>query len=309
MSIVIIFNHKNPKPWLTVLQKKLPDVVIEIYPEVKDNSQVVFALCWKPEKHVLAQFPNLKLVQSVGASAEHIIQTQNLAEDIILARIVDSQLSIDMFEFILMGAMGYLKNLPGYFSAKENKIWKQKPYQTISNTTICVLGLGKIGAYVAKELSKVGFIVKGWSNSEKRIDGVSSFYGENGLEEALRSTDVLVNLLPLTLETENILCLRNLKHLNTGAYLINVGRGQHLVDEDLIQLLDSEHLSGALLDVFRVEPLPDDHPFWLNEKILITPHVASLTNVDTASNIVVENYMKFQRNEKPDNVISLQQGY
>lgn len=309
MSIAIIFNNKDPKPWAAALQKKLPDVDIEVYPDITNNNDVDFALCWKPEKDVLAQFPNLKVVQSVGASAEHIIQTQQLSKDIILVRIVDIQLSIDMFEFILTAIMSYLKNIPLYFSEQKIKNWEQRPYKSISNTTICLFGLGEIGAYVAIQLSMLGFKVKGWSRTEKRIENVSCFYGEKGLEEALRSTDILVNLLPLTPQTENILSHKHLKLLNKRAYLINAGRGQHLVDEDLISLLDSEHLSGALLDVFRVEPLPEDHPFWSNQKISITPHVASLTNVNTASDIVVENYRKFRRKEKLDNVISLEKGY
>ncbi|MDZ7880546.1 MAG: glyoxylate/hydroxypyruvate reductase A [Saprospiraceae bacterium] len=309
MSIVIIFNNKDPKPWANILQQKLPDVNIDIYPNVKNKENVVFALCWKPEKGVLAQFPNLSVVQSVGASVDNVINGQQIGAHIAVTRIVDPQLTADMFEYLLTGIMNYLKNTNAYFLDKNHKIWQQKPYKTIPNTTVCVLGLGELGAYAATKLSALGFKTKGWSKSEKNLPNIACFHGKNGLKQALKGTDVLINLLPFTTETENILGLDNLKRLNKGGFLINVGRGQHLVDDDLIHLLENQHLSGALLDVFREEPLPENHPFWHNEKITITPHVASLTNVGTASNGVVENYRRFQRKEKLLNVVSVSKGY
>lgn len=309
MSIVIIFNHKDPTPWKSILQERIPDVPIEVYPNVVDFERVTFALCWKPATNVLSQFPNVRVVQSVGASAEHIIQTQKLDSSVILTRIVDPQLSLDMYEFVLTAALTHLKNIPTYATETRNQIWQQHPYRNISNTTVCVLGLGEIGGFVAEKLSQIGFMVKGWSNSKKEIENVESFYGINGLPNALASTDILVNLLPLTPSTENILNLTNLQRLKKGAYLINVGRGQHLIDHDLLELLDRSHLSGALLDVFREEPLPVDHPFWRTDTISITPHIAALTNVTTAAEIVVTNFRAFQNNQKLSHIVSMDQGY
>jgi glyoxylate/hydroxypyruvate reductase len=309
VSIVIIFNNKDPKPWATILQQKLPNTTIEIYPNVKDNTTIYFALCWKPDKNVLSQFPNLKVAQSVGASADNIINTQELSVNTIVTRIVDDQLNNDMYEYLLTGIMGYLKNTALYAEDKNSKTWQPKPYKTILNTTICILGLGKIGAYAAQKLSALGFTVKGWSRSAKKLENITTFYGENGLQEALDATDVLINLLPFTTETENILNETNLAQLNKNSYLINVGRGQHLVEKDLLYLLGTKHLSGALLDVFRDEPLPAQHAFWTNANITITPHIASITNVETASEVVVENYKKLQHNEALTNIISLKNGY
>ncbi|SNR13864.1 2-hydroxyacid dehydrogenase [Tenacibaculum jejuense] len=309
MSIVICFNNKDPKPWQETLQTKLPDTTIEIYPNVTDPKAVTFALCWKPEPNILAQFPNVKVVQSVGASVEHIIQSQDLASDYVVTRIVDNRLSEDMFEFILTGILSHLKRFAEYQKTQKEKQWQQKPYKTIQNTSIGILGLGKIGTHVATKLAQIGFKVKAWSRSEKTLVNVSCFHGNDGLTDVLQNTDILINILPLTSATENILNLENLSQLNKNGYLINVGRGEHLVENDLLRLLNNQHLSGALLDVFRTEPLPIDHPFWEHKNIIITPHIAAITNIETASDIVVSNYKNLLNEKELINVVSIQKGY
>jgi glyoxylate/hydroxypyruvate reductase len=309
LSIVLIFNNKDPKPWAEVLQQKLPETSVEIYPNVEDKAKITFALCWKPAENILSEFPNLRVAQSVGASADGIIKTQQIADNLIVTRIVDKQLTADMFEYLLTGVMNYLQNTNQYFQDKTHKIWQQKPYKTIAKTTICILGLGEIGTYSAVKLWALGFKVRGWARTAKNLPNITTFHGERGLETALMGTDILINLLPLTSETENILNYKNLSKINKNGFLINAGRGEHLVEDDLLQILDNQHLEGALLDVFRTEPLPQNHPFWANEKILITPHVASLTNVETASNGVVENYKRLQKNEQLLHIVSIQNGY
>jgi glyoxylate/hydroxypyruvate reductase A len=309
LSIAIIFNNKDPKPWAEVLQKKLPEVAIEIYPDIKDKSAIDFALCWKPTQNVLSEFPNLRVAQSVGASADGIIKTQQITDHLIVTRIVDEQLTADMFEYLLTGIMNFLQNTCQYYQNKTTKTWQQKPYKTIAKTTICILGLGEIGAYSAIKLSTLGFRVKGWARTKKNLENITTFYGEAGLENALTSTDILINLLPLTPETQNILNYNNLSKINKDGYLINAGRGEHLVEVDLLKIVDNQHLTGALLDVFRIEPLPYSDLFWTNDKITITPHVASLTNVETASGGVVENYKRLQNNEQLLNIVSIKNGY
>ncbi len=309
MSIVIIFNNKAPEIWKETLEQKLKGVTVEIYPTVESQEEVEFILCWKPDKGVLSQFPNAKVIQSVGASVEHITNTQKLNHETVVTRIVDENLSRDMFEFLLSSILFKMKNFDYYSNQKQHQNWSPTDYKTVKETTISILGLGKIGSFVAEELSKVGFNVKGWSNSIKNILGVESFHGEKELNQSIADADYLINLLPLTTQTENVLSKRLMSSLKKGAYMINVGRGEHLVEEDLIELLDSNHLSGALLDVFRKEPLPKTHPFWKHPSITITPHVASLTNVNSAINIVAENYNRFKNNQELLNVVSLKKGY
>jgi glyoxylate/hydroxypyruvate reductase len=309
MSIIIIFNNKDPKPWAKSLTEKLPQTVIQVYPNGENPDLVEFAVCWKPEKKVLNQFPNLKVIQSVGAAIDHITRTQDIKKGQILTRIVDENLSNDMWEFLLAAVMSNLKNLPRYFRQKDDKIWQQTGYGLIKNTTISILGLGKIGAFVAAQFAALGFIVKGWSQSDKTIENVQCFVGQNELTDFLNDTDLLINILPLTDVTENILDKMALKQVKKGSFLINVGRGEHLVESDLLELLDEDYLTGALLDVFRLEPLPQEHPFWSHPKIQITPHIASVTNVETAANQVAGNYVSYMSGKGLQNIVSMEKGY
>jgi glyoxylate/hydroxypyruvate reductase A len=309
MSILIIFENKDSGPWEKILKEKLPNTLIEVYPKVKDSSTVNFVICWKPKNNVLSKFPNVKVIQSVGASIDHITNSQKISNSTIISRIVDKQLSIDMWEFLVAVVLSEIKNLPDYANQQKLKIWKQHQYQSIKNTTIAILGLGEIGGLVAENFANLGFKVKGWSSSKKEISNVHSFSGEHEFDDFLENSNFLINLLPLTKQTEGILNEKILQKLTTGTFLINVGRGEHLIDKDLIKLLDSSHLSGALLDVFHEEPLPKNHPFWTHPKIKITPHIASLTNVESVINQVIENYQRFINNQELLHTVSIQKGY
>ena len=309
MSVVLIFENKNPEPWEKALSKQLPNTIIEVYPDVKNKDTVDFVICWKPQKNVLKQFPNVKIIQSVGAAVEHITNSQTIHDHMVITRIVDEQLSNDMWEFLLSIVLSELKNMNIYSNQQTNNIWKQHSYNTISSTTISVLGLGKIGGFVAHKFAQIGFKVKGWSNSRKQISGVKSYEGKEQFDAFLKDSDFLINLLPLTDKTQGILNKKTFQKLSKKAFLINVGRGEHLIESDLISALDNSELSGAYLDVFTEEPLPKHHAFWKHPKIQITPHVASLTNVETAVEQIIENYRLFLNNEELINVVSLKKGY
>lgn len=309
MAIVIHCNNKDPLPWMQKIQEKLPDVDVYLPNGAFANETIEFAICWKPRPNVLLQYPNLAAVQSLGASVDHVLDTQQLGPGISIARIVDPKLSEDMWEFVLAATMAYLKDFPIYSRQQQGHLWKQHHYRTIPETTVSVLGLGQIGLHVANKLAALGFHVQGWSRTEKAAPGVTCFSGEQSLEGVLRTTDVLVNLLPLTKETRGLLDAQALSLLPRGAYLINVGRGEHVVEEDFLTFLHSSHLAGAALDVFETEPLPEDHPFWSQSNVVITPHVAGLTNLETAVEQVVENYQRVQRGDPLLNVVSQARGY
>jgi len=309
MSILLIFENKNPNPWAKALQEKIPDTKVEIYPNVENKDAVDFVICWKPKSNILKEFPNIKVIQSVGASIDHIINSQLIDHNHIITRIVDKKLSSDMWEFLISIVLSQLKNNTIYAKQQQTKIWEQHNYASINNTTISILGLGSIGGYVAKKFAEIGFKVKGWSTSKKNILNVESFIHKEELNAFLNDSDFLINLLPLTEKTEGILNKELLKKLPKNAFLINVGRGEHLIEEDLVELLDNGKLSGALLDVFREEPLPEKHPFWLHPKIQITPHVASLTSIESATNQIIENYWLFLNKQQLLNVVTIEKGY
>jgi glyoxylate/hydroxypyruvate reductase A len=309
MSIAIIFNQKDPKYWAETLQALLPETLIEIYPNIKDKDTVDFVLCWKPNQDVLAEFPNIKVMQSVGAAVDHIINTQNIHNDQTVCRIVDEALSNDMFEFLLTIVLTQLKNIPLYIKQKEQKLWEPKAYKNIKDLTISIMGLGNIGAEVAEKMASIGFKVKGWSASKKDIKRVHSFVGDSELANFLKGTDVLINILPVTQQTRGIINKKFLMQINKGGFFINVGRGNHVIETDLVEMLNSDQLSGALLDVFDIEPLPINHPFWGHPKIQITPHIASVTHIQSAALLVVENYKNHLTGLPVKHIASLKKGY
>lgn len=309
MSILIILQHKISKLWAKTIQEKLPNTEVTIYPDVKNPLDITFIVAWRPEPDVFTQFPNAKVVQSLGAGVKHLLKTNAVERDLTITRMVDQRLAEDMWEFVLTSIMMHLRKMPTYFQQQKQRKWKQYFYKSIKDTSVAVLGLGQIGGFVAAKLAETGFKVKGWANSTKNIDGVESFVGKEQLANCLAEVDVLVSILPMTEATEGILNKTTLGYLKKGAYLINTGRGGHQVEADLIALLENGHLSGALLDVFATEPLPENHPFWDTPNLTITPHVASLTNVHSAADVIVENYKRMLAGEALLNVVSVEKGY
>lgn len=307
MSIVLIFKG-DASPWRELLVKKLPNEVIEIHPDVKNKDAVRFALCWKPEKDILLEYKNLEVVQSLGAGVDHILETQTLDQKTKLTRLVDTNLSHDMWEYLLVAVLQYIKNIAAYRNDQRHQTWKPQRYRTIQETHVSIMGLGKIGEYVARKFTELGFTVSGWSASRKDIAGVKSYTKEE-LDAFLNSTEILINVLPLTPDTKGILNKELFGKLKQHAYIISVGRGDHLVERDLLEALDAEMLSGAMLDVFAEEPLPKNHPFWNHPKITITPHVASLTNFDSAIDFIVENYRRMLSGQPLLHVVSQEKGY
>lgn len=307
MSLAIVFNHKQSEEWEEKLKELLPNENIEVYPNIKNFNDVDFIATWKPDHDVFAKFPNLKCIQSVGAGIDQLLGIK-ISNDIRITRIVDENLTQDMYEHILTCIMSSIKNFRVYMDNNLLNEWKPINYLSIKDVTITILGLGEIGKEVSVKLSKNGFKVKGWSNSPKKIDGVETYHGINELKSALVNSNFVVNILPLTSKTENILNNSLFSELNQ-ATLINVGRGKHLNENDLIDAIENKNIKEAYLDVFQLEPLPENHMFWNHKNIFITPHIASVTNPNTAIMQVVENYKRLKNNEQLLNVVNLNNEY
>ena len=309
MSIVIVGPNRDRSGWVAAMRSLDPALKVEVWPEISDPGAVEFAVCWKQPPHVLEQFPNLKCISSIGAGVEHLLNDATVPVGIPLVRLVDEELKQSMAEYVLLGVLEHFRRFSGYRRQQEQAEWDELKIPHISDPGIGIMGLGEIGQYVGGKLSDVGFRVHGWNRSRKPTGQIQVFSGRDELGGFLKNTDVLVCLLPLTAETENILNAQTFNQLPPGAYLINAGRGDHLVENDLLSALDSGQLSGALLDVFREEPLPKEHPFWNHEKITVTPHVASITNPVSASAVVVENYRRVLNNEPLLNLVDVGSGY
>lgn len=309
MAILLILDDRDNSSWINHLRRLLPNTSIEVYPTVRDPLAIEFIISMRPRKEQVAEFPNAKVMHSIGAGVNYIIDEGALLEGMQLARIVDPYLSSDMFEFLLAVVAEQIKNLPLYRQFQRQQKWKPISYKRFPDTHISILGLGKIGSFVAERFAQLGFRVSGWSNSKKNIQNVASYTGVEGLGACLAKADFLINILPLTATTKHILNRETLSLLPKGAFLINVGRGLHNQEQDIIELLEEDHLSGGLLDVFKKEPLATNHPFWQHPKINITPHIASLSNPESVVEIVVDNYKRFTKGEPLHHLVSLEKGY
>ena len=309
MSIVIISQKKDIKAWEDALKAMDPILEVGVYPYDLNREQVDFALVWKHPHGVFEDYPNVKVIASMGAGVDHILQDPDLPQSVTLTRLIDEELTRDLAEFVRALVMNHLRKLSVYKYQEGTNVWQQHPYRNINEVNIGIMGLGVLGNHVAVQLRDLGFNLYGWSQSLKNIDGVRTYAGSSGLADFLAQSNILVCLLPLTDQTKDILNQQTFEQLPEKAFVINVARGEHLVDDDLIAMIDNGHLSGASLDVFRKEPLPADHPFWSHPKINITPHVASITNPVSAVKQILENYHRLQNGQPLVNVIDRARGY
>jgi glyoxylate/hydroxypyruvate reductase len=309
MSITIFSQGRNTGRWVDALLERRPGLDVRIYPETGPVEEVEFALAWNHPQGVFKDYPNLKCIASTGAGVDHILRDPQLPEDAQITRIVDENLTQDMATFVTTLVLNHVRGLHGYREAQRHHTWKQRIYLRTSDVTIGVMGMGVLGSHTALQLHKLGFKVHGWARSHKLIEGIGAYAGSEELDAFLASANVLICLLPLTSETTNILNKDTFSKLPQGAHVINVARGEHLVDEDLIEMIASGQLSGASLDVFREEPLPQDHPFWSHPTINVTPHIASITNPASAVSQILENYDRMRHGEPLNNVVSPTKGY
>ncbi|WP_036154302.1 2-hydroxyacid dehydrogenase [Maribacter forsetii] len=309
MAIVVIRQDDRIDLWKNALQNADTSVKVYSYLEEHPKEEISMAVIWKHPKGSLADYPNLKCIASAGAGVDYIFEDDTRPKNIPITRIVDPYLASDMSEHVLAVILAHLKNLNIYKLDQVSHVWEPKQYMRIKDVTIGILGLGELGALTASDLSSFNFNVQGWSRSKKDIEGVQTFAGAEEQKEFLNATNILVCLLPLTPATEGILNKELLSQLPKNAFVINVARGGHMVDDDLIALLDSGHLSGACLDVYHTEPLPKSHPFWNHKKVHMTPHYASVSDTNSVIPQIIENYKRLSSGEKLQNLVDSDKGY
>ncbi|WP_282050845.1 2-hydroxyacid dehydrogenase [Maribacter aquivivus] len=309
MAIVVIRQDNKIELWKNALQKADSSLKVYSYLDDHPKDEITMVVIWKHPKGTLAYYPNLKCIASAGAGVDYIFEDETRPKDIPITRIVDPFLAGDMSEHVLSVILAHLKNLNVYKLDQVDNVWEPKEYLRIKDVSVGILGLGELGALTATDLTRFGFKVQGWSRSKKNINGVKTFSGADEQQEFLKTTNVLVCLLPLTPATEGILNKELLSQLPKNAYVINVARGGHLVDKDLIELLDADHLSGACLDVYHTEPLPKTHPFWNHRKVHMTPHYASVSDTNSVIPQIVENYKRLNSGEKLQNLVDSDRGY
>lgn len=310
MTTLMFASPEDPVSlWVPALQNAMPELDIRVHPDLGDPADIEYALVYKPPRGLLARLPNLKLIQSIAAGCDHILADPELPEGIPICRMVDDYLRAMMTEWSVYAVLHFHRAFPDYRERQQNSIWKRNWPEYTPETDVGVLGLGAIGADIATKLSVMGFRVHGWSGSPKSIEGVNSHSGADGLQEMLGQCRYIVNVLPLTEETRGIINARTLAAMPAGSHVINLGRGGHVVDEDLLAALDSGHIAGAFLDVFNTEPLPAEHPYWQHPKVVVTPHVAGELVPRSCANTVVANIRRHQAGEPLLYVLDRERGY
>lgn len=286
MSLIFACQDVPAAPWIAALGKAMPDLEVHVWPYSGNPKEIEFAVIWGPYAREMKQFPNLRVMMSLGAGVDHILEQVDRPMDVPVVRLVDPGLKTGMVEYVLYHVLRQHRRMRDYEQQQKKALWIERSQALPSDRQVGILGLGEIGIACAEAMNRLGFDVIGWSRSKKDILNVGCFYGDEALKPFLSQCNILICLLPLTPETEGILNKVTLAALPAGAYLINVGRGGHVVDADLLEALDSGHLSGATLDVFNEEPLPKEHPFWTHPDVTVTPHIAALTLPDSAAPVI-----------------------
>jgi glyoxylate/hydroxypyruvate reductase A len=309
MAIVILRQDGKTDSWKEALSRRTPDVSIYNPRDNHPREEVRMAMVWKHPPNSLAAYPNLELVASFGAGVDFIFEDPDLPVGIPVTRVVDPVLASDMSEFVLARILSYLKHLRTYTIEQQNGEWQPRDYRRIASEVVGIMGVGALGSVVARDLIKMGFHVQGWVSSRNREANFRLFAGNEEIKDFLAFSTILVCLLPLTPATRGILNKSLFLQLPRGSFVINVARGGHLIDEDLLEALNSGHLSGAALDVFHEEPLPEGHPFWKHPLIHFTPHVASVSDKESVIPQLLENYRRLCDGRPLINLVSSEKGY
>lgn len=274
MKITFCCTGTKAEPWLEGLRKALPDAHVDVWQP--GAPQADHAVVWAPPQQFLDEQSALKGLFNIGAGVDALLRLK-LPPGVQVVRLDDAGMSVQMAEYVCHAVIRHFREFDGYETDVKAGKWSYRKPRERHEFPVGVMGLGVLGERVARALRVFEFPVHGWSRTPKAIEGVSTHSGEVGFDTFLSSSRVLVNLLPLTADTQDILDRKTLGRLRPGGYLVNVARGAHLVEDDLLALLDSGHLAGATLDVFRTEPLPAAHPFWNHPKITLTPHTSART--------------------------------
>jgi glyoxylate/hydroxypyruvate reductase A len=309
MALLFRSSVDSETRWRPQLARLMPELEVRIWPEIGEPPEIDYALVWRPEPGFLASLPNLKLILSLGAGVDHILTDPHLPGGVPIVRLVDPYMTDAMSEYVVLQALRLHRQDLDYRCQQERRMWLELDQKNAPERAVGILGFGELGRDAARKLQGLGFDVALWGRRQRTAEGLLGYAGSTGLSALLDRSEILVCLLPLTAETEGILNASTFAMLPKGAALINAARGGHLVEEDLLAALASGRLSAAVLDVFRDEPLPADHPFWHHPRIVVTPHVAAATHPPTAAPIILDNIRRFEAGLPLLNQVDPARGY
>jgi glyoxylate/hydroxypyruvate reductase A len=308
MSVLFYSEGDDPEPWRRAFAAAFPDMPFEVWPHVKDRNAVRYALVWNPPPGLLKTLPNLKAVLALGAGVDALLADPTTPQ-LPVVRLRDAGLAPQMAEYAIYAVLHFHRSMPAYREQQAAARWQPLAPVLASQWPVGVMGTGIIGGLIARHLVALGYPVRGWSRSGTSIDGVEGFAGDARLDAFLSGCRTIVNVLPLTPQTAGILNTRTFAAMPRGSYVVNIGRGGHLVESDLLAALDSGHIAGAMLDVFEQEPLDASHRFWSHPGVVVTPHIAGVTVAAEAEAQVIANVMRMERGEQPVGVVDREKGY
>jgi glyoxylate/hydroxypyruvate reductase A len=306
MKLYFCCTDFKAEPWLAALRAALPQADVEVWSPGAPPGD--YAVVWAPPQDFLDEQPQLKALFNLGAGVDALTALK-VPPATRLVRLDDAGMSVQMAEYVVHALIRHFREFDAYEQDVAEGKWSFRRPRLRQDFPVGIMGLGVLGQRVARAVQAFEFPLVGWSRSAKAVPGVRCYAGMEQLPDFLAETRVLVCLLPLTAETEGILNRQTLAQLRPGGYLINVARGAHLVEDDLIPLLDAGHLAGATLDVFRQEPLPAGHPFWRHPKIIVTPHTAARTLRDESVAQIAAKIARLERGESIAGIVDPSKGY
>lgn len=273
--------------------------------EAHDPSSVTAAVIGAVPSSGLDTYGKLQFIQSLWMGVDRLLTNPSVPRHVPIARMVDTGMPRSMAETVVAHVLALHRLFPQYQQQRNARVWQERYQPFAEDRVVGILGLGELGTASARALGPFGFRLIGWNRSGRDVPGVDVCT----LEDTLQQSDILVNLLPLTNETQDLLCARTFSMMKAGSSIVNVARGDHIVDEDLLAALDSGRLSHAILDVFRTEPLPSNHPFWNHPKVTITPHIAAESDPRACLGVIVENLRRVAEGELPNHLVDRNRGY
>jgi glyoxylate/hydroxypyruvate reductase A len=299
----------DPAEWRELFEKHAPSAKLEIIPNVTAPVDVDVLMTMSPPDWPASRFPNLRCAIQLGHGIDGLLRSRAVPDHVPIVRLVDETITVQVTSHALAAVLRYHCKIEQYDELKRQHVWRRLGTRHPSETRVGVLGLGNVGRYIVGKLRALGFAVGGWSRSPKAIDGVETFVGKNELTVLLSMSDVVLCVLPLVEETRHLLSRETFAAMKPGCFVINLGRGGLLHQEDLLSALSGGSVSGAYLDVFEPEPLPPEHPFWDHPKITMTPHASSETRPSSCISQIVDNVNRLENGEALINVVDRSLGY
>jgi glyoxylate/hydroxypyruvate reductase A len=307
VALLIAVTDRRCDELAASIRARLPGVDVRVRPDRSAREDITFALAWRAPAGIFAELPNLRAVSSLGAGVDDLVGRSDLPGDVALGRIAGPGLAADMAAWLVAVTGAHRQRLDALRAAQQRAQWRPLPSRR--PPTVGLLGTGTLGARAAAAFDAIGWPVLGWSRSGRGPSGVAMHRGRDGLARIAAHSDYLVNLLPLTEATRDILDAGLFERMRPESVLVNAGRGEHLVEKDLLAGLARGRPGFAILDVFRDEPLPSDHPFWTHPRIRVTPHSAAVTRTDEAADLAAESYRRVMAGRPPLGAVDRGRGY